>query len=124
MRRSDHIRACGVYLRVDGKRRSIDGMISFHNVAAMIYQNQIRRANLAEVHPEWVHPEVVELLRIARGDMSRHSFIESEALKKTECGSKHLLAVQALFGGGGEHKRPRNVQYICRCSGHLDLPAP
>jgi len=23
----------------------------------MIHQNQVGRANLAEVHPEWVHPE-------------------------------------------------------------------
>src|SRR5258708_10367167 len=123
MRRCDHVGPCGVYLRVDGKGRCINRIISFHDFAAMIYQNQVGRSNLAEVHPEWVHPEVVESFRIACGDMPGHSFIESQTRKKTECGGQHAFAMQAFFGCGGKYRRPQNVPYISGGSAHLDLPA-
>ncbi len=82
VRRRDYIGTRSMHLRVDGKSRSIDGILSLHHFAAMIHQNQVGRADLAEVHPERVHPEVVELFRIARGDVPRYSFIESELAKK------------------------------------------
>src|SRR6202030_2974078 len=76
------------------------------------------------MHTKWVHPEVVESLRIARRDVPRYSFIESKTRKKTKCGSQHLFAMQSLLRGGGEHRRWRYVRYICGCSSHLALPCP
>ena len=122
MRRRDHVRPRGVHLRVDGKSRSIYRIISFDYIAAMIHQNQIGRANLAEVHAERIHPEMVELLRIARRDVPGNSFIESETRKEPKCGGQHPLAMQPFLCGGGKNWRPRDVQYVCRCSWHLALP--
>src|SRR5271163_3162812 len=122
MGRGNHIGTRGVHLRMDGKCRAIDRIFSLHHFAVVIHQNQVGRSYLAEVHPEGVYPEMVEPLGIARGDVSCHSFIESELRKKPERGSKHLLAMEALLRGVGKHRRSRHVQYICGCSGHLALP--
>src|SRR6266850_3610894 len=121
VRRRNHLGTRRVHLRVDGKRRSVDGMLSLDHVAAVIHQNQVGRANLPEVHPERVHPEVVEPFRIARRDVPRYAFIESETRKEPEGRGQHPLAMQALLCGRGKLRRPRNVQYIGGCSRHLDL---
>src|SRR6267378_7453702 len=118
VRRSNHLGTRRVHLRVDGKRRSIDGILSLDHVAAMIHQNQVGRANLPEVYPERVHPEVVEPFRIARRDVSRHAFIESETRKEPEGRGQHPLAMYALLRGRGKLRRPRDVQYIGGCSRH------
>src|SRR5882672_4053419 len=65
VRRRNHLGTRRVHLRVDGKRRSIDGILSLDHVAAVIHQNQVGRADLPEVHPERVHPEVVKPFWIA-----------------------------------------------------------
>src|SRR5579862_6818031 len=39
MRRCNHVRTRRMYLRMDGKRRSINWIISFQDFAAVIYQN-------------------------------------------------------------------------------------
>src|ERR1700726_1485186 len=77
VRSGNHVRACSVYLRVNRKRRSIYRMLALDDLAAMVHQNQIRRADLAEVHPERVHPEMVQSFRIAGRDVTGYSFIES-----------------------------------------------
>src|ERR1700686_4069855 len=59
VRSGNHVRACSVYLRVNCKGRSIYRMLALDDLAMMVYQNQIRRADLAEVHPKGVHPEMV-----------------------------------------------------------------
>ena len=81
VRGRNHVRARRMHARVNCERRCIHRILSFHYVAAVIHENQIRGANLAEVHPEWIHPEMIQLLRIARGDVSCHSLVEAEARK-------------------------------------------
>src|ERR1700735_657217 len=119
---SNHVGARRVHLRVDGKSRGIDGIFSLDNFAVVIHQNQVGRFYLAKVHSERVHPEMVELFRIARSDMTGYSFVESELRKKPKRGGQHLFAMTALLRCGGKSRRSRHVQYICGCSGHLALP--
>src|SRR6266436_2563622 len=121
VRRSNHLGTRRVHLRVDGKRRSIDGILSLDHVAAVIHQNQVGRTDLPEVHPKWVHPEVVAPFRIARRDVSRHTFIKSKARKEPEGRGQHPLAMYALLRGRVKLRRPRDVQYVGGCSRHLDL---
>src|SRR2546425_737610 len=75
----------------------------------MIYQNQIGDANLAEVHAERVHPEMIEPLRIAGGDMAGDAFVKTEAGEQTKRGGEPLHAVTALFGGRGKDGRARGA---------------
>ena len=75
----------------------------------MIYQNQIGDANLAEVHAERVHPEMIEPLRIAGGDVAGDAFVKTEAGEQTKRGGEPLHAVTALFGGRGKDGRARDA---------------
>src|SRR2546428_8755082 len=75
----------------------------------MIYQNQIGDANLAEVHAERVHPEMIEPLRIAGGDVAGDAFVKTEAGEQTKRGGEPLHAVTALFGGRGKDRRARGA---------------
>ena len=63
----------------------------------VVDQDQVRHADLLEVHPQRVDPEVVEPLRVAGGDVTRHPFVEPELPEQSEGGGEALLAVQALF---------------------------
>jgi len=51
---------CRMYLRVNRGRDDVDGKMTLDDCASMIYQNQIRHANLTEVHSERTHPEVIQ----------------------------------------------------------------
>src|SRR6202790_5596570 len=59
VRCGNNVRACSVYLRMNRKRSSIYWMLGLDHLAMIGQQNQVRRANLAEVHSEGVHPEMV-----------------------------------------------------------------
>jgi hypothetical protein len=75
----------------------------------MIHENQVRRADLAEVHPEWVYPEVVEAFRITRRNVPSHTFIETETRKEPEGRRQHALAVRAFLGRCRKLRRPRDI---------------
>src|ERR1700756_3866688 len=113
MRRGNHVRARGVYLRVNRKCRSVYRVVAFDDLAAMVHQNQVRRAYLAEMHPERVHPEMVQPLGVAGRDVAGHSFIKFETRKEAKRGGKHAFAMQALFGCGGKSRWLGNVWCAC-----------
>ena len=52
---------------------------------------------MAERHPERVHPEVVEALGVARGDVTGDALLEAELPEDAEAGGEALLAVLALL---------------------------
>jgi len=101
--------ARGVNARVNGEGSEIDFRTAFDDIASMIYENQIGSANLAEVHAEGVHPEVIEPLGIAGGDVAGDAFIKAVAREEAKSGSEALFAVAALFGGTGKDGRARNA---------------
>src|SRR2546425_9657548 len=96
----DDVRTRRMHLGVDGKGRGIHGILAFHHLAAMIHQDQVRDADLAEVHPERIHPEVIPAFWIAGGDVACHSFVEAEAGKEPEGSGKrseeHTSELQSL----------------------------
>jgi hypothetical protein len=79
MGRGNHIGACAVDLGVNGKGGTVDRVFSLDHFAAIVHQDQVRDADLAEVHPKRIDPEMIQTLGVARGNVSRHSFIETEA---------------------------------------------
>src|SRR5450631_3700240 len=113
VRSGNHVRACSVYLRVNCKRCAIYRMFALDNFATMVHQNQVRCADLTEMHPERIHPEMVWSFRIASRNVTGYSFIESETRKQAKCSGKHALAVQAFLGRRGKFRRLRNVRYAC-----------
>ena len=74
---------------------------------------------MAEAHAERVHPEVVEPLGVAGGDVAGDALLEAELAEEPEAGGEALLAVQALLLDGlvlrevpavvvGQRSRPWN----------------
>src|SRR5437764_1291769 len=96
---SHTIGACRVNLRVDCKCRSIDWHIAINDLALMVNQNQIRYANMAEVHAKGIYPEMVRALRVSCRDMSSDTFIKAESRKETKGGCKPLFTVRPLLCG-------------------------
>jgi len=76
---SHDIGARGVNLGVNCESRSIHRVLPFHDLTLVIYQNQVRDTNLAEVHAKRIYPKVIAAFRITGGDMAGDSFIESES---------------------------------------------
>ena len=78
---------------------------------------------MLEMHSEWVDPEMVRTLGIARGDVAGHAFVKSKLGEEAEGGGKTLLAVAAFFLWSGELWNRRNLEDIGRCSAHIS-PRP
>src|SRR6185437_3984472 len=89
--------------------RRIGGAIAFDDFAAVVDQNQVRGADLREVHAERVHPEPIGALRVAHGDMAGDAFAETEAAEQAEGAGEANFAMAALLGYGGESGRRREV---------------
>ena len=114
MRGGDCIGSGLVHARMDGEGRGIDRVVALHHVAVVVAADQVRHRHLAEMHAEGINPEGVGKLRVARGDMAGHAFIEAKLGKQPERRGQALLAV--LLQGAGRDKRE---------AGHLHQgPAP
>src|SRR3954466_12024403 len=87
---------------MDRKRGAVHGPVALHDVAVVVDQDQIRDADLREVHAERVDPEVVQPLGVAGGDVPRTALVEAAAREEPERGREPLLAVQPLVAGGCE----------------------
>ena len=95
--------------RVNGEGGEIDFGAAFDDFAGMIHQNQIGSANLAEVHAKGIHPEMIEALGIARGDVAGDAFVKAEPREEAKGGGEALFAVAALFGGSSKDGRARDA---------------
>jgi hypothetical protein len=105
----DHVRARGVNARVNGEGGEIDFRTAFDDSASVIHKNQVGRANLAEVHTEGIHPEMIKPLWIARGDVAGDAFIKAEAREEAKGSGEALFAMAALLGRSGKGGRARNA---------------
>src|SRR5712692_3126001 len=109
VRGSDHFGTRGVYARVNGEGGEIDFRAAFDDSASVIHKNKVGNANLAEVHAKGIHPEMIEPLGIACGDVAGDAFIKAEAREETKSGGEALFAMAALFGGSRKDGRARNA---------------
>src|SRR5579859_851028 len=104
------------------KRRQVHFPLAFHDFALMIDEDEIRNANLAEMHTKRIHPEMIQPFGVARGDVPRHAFIESTAREQAERTRKFFFPVTPLLGEGGENRRPRNSFESRFCFSHKSPP--
>src|SRR5207253_6875194 len=54
VRRRHHVWPSGVHLRVDGERRRVHRVLALHHVAVVVDEEEVRGADVPEVHPERV----------------------------------------------------------------------
>src|SRR5581483_4163611 len=71
------------------------------------HEDEVPHPDLPEAHAERVDPEVVEALRVARGDVAGDAFVEAEPAEQTERGGEAPLAVAALVLDGVEGREPQ-----------------
>jgi hypothetical protein len=109
-----------MYLGVDRESSPVHGGGSLHYFAAMIDQDQVRHADLAEVLSVGIDPEVIGQLRIAGGNVAGHTFVETEAGEKPERSSQLLFPVLALLSRVGKGRRLRSAEGRGLCSGHAN----
>ena len=84
VRCGNYVGTCAVHTGMNRESRSIHRVSSFDDLSLMIHKNQIRRANLPEVHPERVDPKMIELFWVASRDMASDTLGESETREKPE----------------------------------------
>src|SRR5262245_59501171 len=77
--------------RVDGEGGDVDRVFALDDLAIMVDQDQIRDANLAEIHAEGIDPEMILFFGVARGDVPCDAFVEPEFGEEAEGGGQPLL---------------------------------
>src|SRR5581483_4236998 len=113
-----HIGPGGVDRAVDHERSGVDRPVALDHLTLVVDEDEVLHADLLEVHPERVHPEVVEALRVTGGDVPRDAFVEAEVTEQPERGGQPLLAVATLVFDAVE--RRERVRRAVR--GHGDPP--
>ena len=73
----------------------------------MIDQDKIGRFDFSERHPEWIHPEIIRVFRVAHRDVARDALGEAELAEEPEPGGELFFAVLALGVDRVEHRRLR-----------------
>ena len=81
---------------MDGECGRVEGPVAVDDLAVVVDEDQVLDADLFEVHPERVHPEMVEQLGVSGGDVTRHPFVESKMPEQAKGGGEALLAVPSL----------------------------
>src|SRR5215467_16101290 len=109
MRSSNHVRPGGVNARVNSKGSEIDFGLAFDDFAGVIDQDQVGSANLTEVEAEGIHPEMIQTLRVPRGDMAGDALVKTKFGEETKGSGEALFAMAALFGGSSKDRRTRNT---------------
>src|SRR6266540_4250589 len=102
MRGRDHVGTRLVDLRVDREGGLVERAVTLDHLAPLVDAQQIGGAHVTEVLPETVHPEAIEMLGIAHGDVSGRALVETEAPEEPVRGGEPLLAVPALLLDGRE----------------------
>src|SRR6266478_3813362 len=123
VRRGNNVWPGLVNVRVNGEGGLIDFAIALDDVTFIVDEEQIRDANLAEVHAERIDPEMIEALRIARGDMAGDAFVKSAARKKAGRAGELFFAMTPLLGGSGKHGRAGDALDLRLYLGHKTLLA-
>ena len=95
----DHIWTRRVDLRVDHERRAIERPVALDDLAQIVHEDEVLDPDVLEVHPQRVHPEMVEAFGIACGDVSGDALVEPETTEQPKRGGEALLAMPALVLG-------------------------
>ena len=122
MRRADHIRARVMHIGMNRKRRAIQRMLAFDHFAFRVHQHQVGNANLAEVHAKRIYPEMIQPLRIARGDVPGDALVETKFREQPERSSEALFAMPPLLFESGELRRSQGTRIFDRRGSHVHLP--
>src|SRR5258708_34871748 len=96
-------------------------MLALDHFPRGVHQHQVRNPNLAEVHAKRIDPKMIRPLRVARGDVPGHAFVEAEFRKQPERRGQALFAVPAFFFQGGKFRRSGKPGVLYRCGGHVSL---
>jgi len=86
-----------VHLRVDGERSGVERPVALDDRPVVADQEKVTDLDVAEVHAERIHPEVIRALGIASGDVSGDALVEAEPTEETERGRQVLLAMQSFL---------------------------
>jgi hypothetical protein len=97
VRGGDDIGSRRVHRGVDGERGDVHTAVALHDLTAVVHEDQVGRADVRERHAEGVHPEVIEPLGVARGDVTGHALLEPEPGEESEPRGEALLAMQPGF---------------------------
>jgi hypothetical protein len=92
---------------MDHKRCTIDGTRAFDHIAFVIDQDKIGRFDFSECHPEWIHPEILGVFRVAHRDVARDALGEAELTEEPEPGGELLLTLLSLGVDRVKHRRLR-----------------
>ena len=86
-----------MHLRVDRERGAVDHRVALDHLAGVVDTDQVRDADVLEVHAERVEPEPVEVLGIAHRDVAGDTLVEPELAEQAERRGEALLAVQPFL---------------------------
>ncbi len=110
---------------MDDEGGGVHRAVALDDLTRVVDQDEVGHRDVAEVHSEWVDPEVVQPFRITRGDVAGHPLVESELGEEPERGSQPLLAVELLHLGRlechpswGFHDLWHRVLLLDRCRRH------
>ena len=118
MRRGNYIRPGMVNARMDRERGSVHRVLAFDNFPALVHQNQVRDADVTEMHTEGIDPEMFRSFRIARGNVPGHTFVKTELGKKTEGRGQALFAVSSFLFHGCERRNGGDFEDTRGCGAH------
>ena len=121
MRGRDHVGPGRVHLRVDRERGAVDHRVALDHFARVVDADQVGDADVLEVHPERVHPEAVEVLGVAHGDVPGDTLVEPELAEQAERRGEALLAVQPFLVHRVELGEEVQVRKHCR---HAEILGP
>ena len=83
---------------VDDERRSVERPISVDDLALVVHEEEILHLDLLEIDAERIDPEVVQVLRVASGDVAGRTLVEPKMSEESHGCGKSLLAVASLVG--------------------------
>jgi hypothetical protein len=69
MRRGNYIRPSMVNARMDCKGGTVHRVLAFDDFPILVHQNQVRNADMPEMHAEGIDPEMIRSFRISRGNV-------------------------------------------------------
>ena len=94
---------------MDGEGGDIQGPVAMDDLTPLVDEQEVLHADVREAHPEGIHPEVVEQLGVARGDVTRHPFVETELAEQSERRREALFAVSSFVLDVVELREPRGL---------------
>ena len=97
MRDADRIRPGLVDGGMDLEAGQVDRLVADDDSAVMVDEQQVRDADMAEIHAERVDPEMVGPFRVAHGDVAGGAMVEAVMGEEAQAGGEAAFTEQADF---------------------------